>query len=133
MEEACRTKKYELFGEEVDVSHIVIAVCESYLERVKNFFVSKLRDGSTVGAVLFVGGGTALIQSILGLAAFASIYKGKRFIAKGQNMQTLAACGSSACTFWMRQSVQSRPRPQRKALQPSPRVPAQSNLYKRTR
>lgn len=82
VEEACRTKKYELFGEEVDVSHIVTAACESYLERVKNFFVSKLRDGSTVGAVIFVGGGTALIQSILGPAAFASIYKGKRFIAK---------------------------------------------------
>lgn len=81
VEEACRTKKYELFGEQVDVSHIVTAACESYLERVKNFFVSKLRDGSTVGAVLFVGGGTALIQSILGPAAFASIYKGKRFIA----------------------------------------------------
>ena len=81
VEEACRTKKYELFGEQVNVSHIVTPACESYLERVKNFFEYKLRDGSTVGAVLFVGGGTALIQSILGPAAFASIYKGKRLIA----------------------------------------------------
>ena len=82
VEEACRTKKYELFGENVDVSHIVEAACEAYLDRVKNFFVSKLRDGSTVGAVIFVGGGTALIKSALGDDAFASIYKGKRFIAK---------------------------------------------------
>jgi plasmid segregation protein ParM len=82
VEEACRTKKYELFGEDVDVSHIVVAACEAYLDRVKNFFVSKLRDGSTVGAVIFVGGGTALIQSALGGEAFALIYKGKRFIAK---------------------------------------------------
>lgn len=81
VEEACRTKKYELFGEDVDVSHIVVAACEAYLDRVKNFFVSKLRDGSTVGAVIFVGGGTALIKSALGDEAFASIYKGKRFIA----------------------------------------------------
>jgi plasmid segregation protein ParM len=81
VEEACRTKKYELFGEDVDVGPIVEAACKAYLERVKNFFVSKLRDGSTVGAVLFVGGGTALIQSSLGPEAFASIYKGKRFIA----------------------------------------------------
>jgi plasmid segregation protein ParM len=81
VEEACRTKKYELFGEDVDVSHIIEAACEAYLDRVKNFFVSKLRDGSTVGAVIFVGGGTALIQSALGDEAFASIYKGKRFIA----------------------------------------------------
>ncbi|MFC5550277.1 plasmid segregation protein ParM domain-containing protein [Massilia aerilata] len=82
VEEACRTKKYELFGEDVDVSHIVEAACEAYLERVKNFFVSKLRDGSTVGAVVFVGGGTALIQSALGEEAFASIYRGKRFIPR---------------------------------------------------
>jgi plasmid segregation protein ParM len=82
VEEACRTKKYELFGEYVDVSHIVVAACEAYLEQAKNFFVSKLRDGSSVGAVIFVGGGTALIQSVLGDDAFASIYKGKRFIAK---------------------------------------------------
>ena len=82
VEEACRTKKYELFGENVDVSHIVVTACEAYLDRVKNFFVSKLRDGSTVGAVIFVGGGTALIKSALGDDAFACIYKGKRFIAK---------------------------------------------------
>lgn len=59
-----------------------MTACEAYLDRVKNFFVSKLRDGSTVGAVIFVGGGTALIKSALGDDAFASIYKGKRFIAK---------------------------------------------------
>ena len=82
VEVACRTKTYELFGENVDVSHIVVAACEAYLDRVKNFFVSKLRDGSTVGAVIFVGGGTALLQSALGDDAFATIYKGKRFIAK---------------------------------------------------
>lgn len=82
VEEACRTKKYELFGENVDVSHIIVSACEAYLGRIKNFFVSKLRDGSTVGALIFVGGGTALIQSALGDEAFASIYKGKRFIAK---------------------------------------------------
>lgn len=82
VEEACRTGKYDLFGEDVDVSHIIKPACEAYLERVKNFFVSKLRDGSTVGAVIFVGGGAALIQIVLGVEAFASIYKGKRFIAK---------------------------------------------------
>jgi plasmid segregation protein ParM len=81
IEEACRTKKYELFGVDVDVSHIIVAACQGYLDRVKNFFVSKLRDGSTVGAVIFVGGGTALIKSALGEEAFASIFKGKRFIA----------------------------------------------------
>ena len=81
VEEACRTKKYELFGEDVDITQIVERACNAYLERVKNFFVSKLRDGSTIGAVLFVGGGTALIQSVLGPEAFVSIFRGRRIIA----------------------------------------------------
>lgn len=81
VEEACRTKKYELFGDDVDVSHIVVAACEAYLNRLQNFFVSKLRDGSSVGAVIFVGGGTALLKSALGDEVFSSIFKGKRFIA----------------------------------------------------
>jgi plasmid segregation protein ParM len=82
VEEACRTKKYELFGEEVDVSHIIESACQDYLALVKNYFISKVGDGSDLGAVLFVGGGTALLQSALGAEAFASIYKGKRLIAK---------------------------------------------------
>jgi plasmid segregation protein ParM len=82
VEEACRTKRYELFGEEKDVSHIVEEACRELLAQVQNFFVSKVGDGSDLGAILFVGGGTALIQSALGTEAFASVYKGRRFIAK---------------------------------------------------
>lgn len=81
VEEACRTKRYELFGEEKDVSHIIEAACGEHLAQVQNFFVSKVRDGSDLGGILFVGGGTALILSALGVDAFASIYKGRRFIA----------------------------------------------------
>ncbi|SIR80288.1 plasmid segregation actin-type ATPase ParM [Janthinobacterium sp. TND4EL3] len=80
VEQACRTKKYELFGEIVDVSHIIEEACKDYLTLVKNYFVTKAGDGSDLGAVLFVGGGTALILSALGADAFASIYKGKRII-----------------------------------------------------
>lgn len=39
VEEACRIKKYELFGEDVDVALIIERTCAAYLERVKNFFV----------------------------------------------------------------------------------------------
>lgn len=81
VEEACRTKRFELFGEEKDVSHIVEAECREHLSKVQNFFVSKVRDGSDLGAVLFVGGGTALIRSVLGMEAFASVYQGRRLIA----------------------------------------------------
>lgn len=81
IEEACRTKKFELFGEEKDVGAIVEAAAREYLVQVQNFIVSKLGDGSDLGAVLFVGGGTALILSILGCDAFASLYKGRRLIA----------------------------------------------------
>lgn len=81
VEEACRTKRYELFGEEKDVSHIVEAACREFLAQVQNFFVSKVGDGSDLGGILFVGGGTALILSALGVDAFASVYKGRRIIA----------------------------------------------------
>lgn len=80
VEAACRTKQYALFGEAKDVSAIVEGACAEYLAEVKNYFVSKLRDGADLGAVIFVGGGTALIQTVLGADAFASIYKGRRFI-----------------------------------------------------
>lgn len=82
VEEACRTKKYELFGELKDVSAIVEEACREYLEQVANFFVSKAGDGSDLGAVLFVGGGSALLQSGLGAEAFAHVYKGRRLIAQ---------------------------------------------------
>lgn len=80
VEEACRTKKYDVFGEEVDVTHIIEAACTDYLSQVRNYFVSKVGDGSDLGAAIFVGGGTALVSRILGDAAFATIYKGKRII-----------------------------------------------------
>lgn len=82
VEEACRTKRFELFGEFKDVSHIVEAACRDFLAEVQNFFVSKVGDGSDLGAILFVGGGAALIVSALGEDAFASVYKGRRIIAK---------------------------------------------------
>lgn len=82
VEEACRTMQYELFGEVKDVSHIVKPTCRDYLARVKNFAVSKVGDGSDLGAILFVGGGAALILSALGLEAFSTIYQGRILIAK---------------------------------------------------
>lgn len=82
VEQACRTKRFELFGEFKDVSHIVESACREFLAQVQNFFVSKVGDGSDLGAILFVGGGAALIVSALGEDAFASVYKGRRIIAK---------------------------------------------------
>jgi len=81
IEEACRTKRYELFGEYKDVSEIVESACREYLAQVQNFLVSKIRDGSDLGVILLVGGGVALIRSGLGDGAFASLYKGRRIIA----------------------------------------------------
>lgn len=81
VEEALRTKKYELFGEDHDVSEIIESSCREYLADVKNFFVAKVGDGSDMGAVIFVGGGAALIRSALGDDAFSEVYKGKRMIS----------------------------------------------------
>lgn len=82
VEEAFRTKKYEFFGEKKDVSEIIEASCREYLSQVKNFFLTKVGDGSDLGAVIFVGGGTALIRLALGDDAFADVYKGRRLIAQ---------------------------------------------------
>lgn len=81
VEEALRTKKYEFFGEMHDVAQIIETACRDYLAEVQNFFVSKVGDGSDLGAVIFVGGGAALIRSALGDEAFAAVFKGKRIVA----------------------------------------------------
>jgi len=81
VEEALRTKQYEFFGAMHDASQIVEQACREYLSEVANFFVSKVGDGSDLGAVIFVGGGTALLRSALGDEAFAAVYQGKRLVA----------------------------------------------------
>lgn len=81
VEEAMRTKQYEFFGETHDVSEIVDTACREYLAEAQSFFVSKVGDGSDLGAVIFVGGGAALIRSALGDEAFADVFRGKRIIA----------------------------------------------------
>jgi len=81
VEEALRTKQYEFFGQMHDVSQIIEQACREYLAEVANFFVAKVGDGSDLGAVLFVGGGAALIQSALGDAAFAVVYQGRCLVA----------------------------------------------------
>lgn len=82
VEEAMRTKQYEFFGEMHDVSSIVETACREYLAEAQSFFVSKVGDGSDLGAVIFVGGGAALIRSALGDEAFAGVFRGKRIIAE---------------------------------------------------
>ena len=64
-----------------DVSAIVETACREYLAEAQSFFVSKVGDGSDLGAVIFVGGGAALIRSALGDEAFAGVFRGKRIIA----------------------------------------------------
>lgn len=81
VEEAMRTKQYEFFGEMHDVSEIVETACREYLAEAQSFFVSKVGDGSDLGAVIFVGGGAALIRSALGDDAFGDVFRGKRIIA----------------------------------------------------
>lgn len=80
VEEAFRTKSYEFFGEPNDVSDIIEECCQQYAESVKAEFTKKIGDGSDLGAVIFVGGGTALLLSALGQDVFKAIYKGKTII-----------------------------------------------------
>lgn len=80
IEESFRSNSYELFGEPNDVSDIIETCCQQYAEAVKAEFTKKIGDGSDLGAVIFVGGGTALLLSALGQDIFKSIYKGKTII-----------------------------------------------------
>jgi plasmid segregation protein ParM len=77
--EAFRTKTYELFGEEVDVSDLIESCCRQYVEQIKSEFIKKAGngDGSDLGAVIFVGGGAALLREVFGEGIFKEIFKGK--------------------------------------------------------
>lgn len=80
IEEAFRTKQYEIFGQQEDVSAILETCCHEYAASVKNAFLKKVGDGSDLGAVFFVGGGAALLKIVLGEGIFGEIYRGKKII-----------------------------------------------------
>lgn len=97
VEEAFRTKKYELFEEEKDVAEIVESACREYLQEVQNFFLSKVGDGSDLGAVMFVGGGAALIRAVLGDGAFAAVFKGKCIVPQDPEYANARGMWKYAC------------------------------------
>jgi plasmid segregation protein ParM len=82
VEEAFVTKQYELFGEMVDVSNIIEECAREYLAKIKNYVIKKTGDGSDLGAMIFVGGGIALLRAALGEGIFAEIYKGRILLPK---------------------------------------------------
>ena len=77
IDEAFVTKQYEFFGEKHDVSDIVETNCWDYLKKVKNAFLTKLGDGSDLGAAIFSGGGAALLMLALGNDVFKNVYSGR--------------------------------------------------------
>ena len=81
IEESFKTHTYEVLGRTEDISEILVKAAKNYVNKIEDFFVSKCRDGSNLGAVIFVGGGAALIQQILGQKGFSQIYKGKIILA----------------------------------------------------
>lgn len=80
IEEALRTKKYEIFGNYEDVTEIIESSCDDYVDQIKNAFLKKVGDGSDLGAVIFVGGGAALLQCVFGKDIFSKVYRGKKII-----------------------------------------------------
>ena len=80
IEEAVRTNTYDFFGETVNIKDLIEEACKHYVSEIKTHFVKKIGDGSDVGAVIFVGGGTALLRSIFGDTIFKEIFKGKVII-----------------------------------------------------
>ncbi len=80
VDEAFLNKKYELFGKSEDVSSVIDGCYRSYVDEIKNAFQKRVGDGSDLGAVIFVGGGTALLQLVLGEVVFKEIYAGRIII-----------------------------------------------------
>ncbi|MBC3871401.1 ParM/StbA family protein [Undibacterium oligocarboniphilum] len=80
VEEAIRTKQYEVFGELHDISELIESVCREYVVAIQNAMLKRIGDGSDLGAVVFVGGGAALLQSVFGSAIFSEIYQGRCII-----------------------------------------------------
>lgn len=77
IDEAFLSKQYELFGKMEDVSEIIETCSREYVAEVRNAFLKKVGDGSDLGAVIFVGGGTALIKLALGDSILETIYRGR--------------------------------------------------------
>lgn len=80
--EAFLTKKYELFGKMEDVSDIIESACTQYVTDIQNAFLRKVGDASDVGAVIFVGGGTALLKLSLGESVLQKIYRGRIIVSE---------------------------------------------------
>jgi len=80
VEEAFRTQTYDFFGETTDIKDLIVEACKHYVSEIQTHFVKKIGDGSDVAAVIFVGGGTALLLSIFGEGIFKDIFKGKVII-----------------------------------------------------
>jgi plasmid segregation protein ParM len=80
VDEAFITKKYELFGKMEDVADIIDSACIQYVSDIQNAFIRKVGDASDIGAVIFVGGGTALLIQALGKSILETIYRGRIII-----------------------------------------------------
>lgn len=80
VDEAFISKEYEFFGKSVNISDIIDKSCRSYIEEIKNVFHKRCGDGSDLGAVIFVGGGTALLKLALGEEIFSEIFSGRIII-----------------------------------------------------
>lgn len=77
VDEACRTKTFELFGSPKDITEILEKECREYVGKIRDYFQTIQGDGADLGAVIFSGGGTVLIRLILGDAVFNEIYRGR--------------------------------------------------------
>lgn len=77
VDEACLSKSFELFGTSKDISDILAKECREYVEKIRDYFQKMHGDGADLGAVIFSGGGTSLIRTVLGDAIFTEIYRGR--------------------------------------------------------
>lgn len=80
IDQAIRTKTYDVFGKLVNIESILQKAARPYVEQVKNAIIKKIGDGSDLGLIIFVGGGAAIIETIFGKEIFSEIVRQKVFI-----------------------------------------------------
>lgn len=62
VEKAIQTRVYSLYGAEHDVSDIVDQEAHAFANEIASYMRKLVRDGSDIGSVVFVGGGSILLR-----------------------------------------------------------------------
>ncbi|WP_298150827.1 ParM/StbA family protein [Flavobacterium sp.] len=80
VDQSFKTKEYMVYGEKNDISHLIQQAAKYYMASIMKGVTEIISSYSELGAMVFVGGGAALLQNTFGNAIFNEFYRGKIII-----------------------------------------------------